>query len=159
MSAAFSFTNTSSSEHNVVTAKNLGLATNYVLKKEDPSEVVISNKTAALDQAEHISYRFSNIEHVNGGSVKVTYPAPNNSGVKYNVRLDNIYRESISETRSIIDHPISIQLTVMHELTGCIDNDVIKTELKRLLGALYDETKQDYRFMDMARGAIQPTSD
>lgn len=156
MATAFSFSNNTESQSNSLNGISLALKDNYVLKKEDPDEVIIGNTTAALDQPENISYRFQNIEHVTG-PVKLAYPAPNNSGVKYNVRIDNILRETL-ESGTIIDHPISIQLTVMHELSSAITNDIIKAEFQRLMGAIWNDTASKYRFMEMARGAIQPTT-
>jgi len=156
MATAFSFTNVEESSSNSLHGISLDLKDNYVLKKEDPDEVIIGNTTAALDQPENISYRFQNIEHVTG-PVKPAYPAPNNSGVKYNVRIDNVLRETL-DSGVIIDHPISIQLTVMHELSSAITNEIVTTEFQRLMGAIWNKSASKYRFMEMARGAIQPTT-
>jgi hypothetical protein len=153
----FSYTNTTPSAHNVVTGVNLGLQSNYAVTKDDAGEVRISNTTASLEQPEVISYRFTNTEKVWGSAVKPKYPAMEQSAVKYNVRIDSIYRETVGD--HYIDHPMAIQLTVSHELSSTVTEAVVDELLTRLLGACYDETNQSYRFMDMARGSIQPIAD
>lgn len=157
----FSYSNTTASSNNEVAGINLGIASNYtpdIDTKKNDGEQIISNTTASLDQPERISFRFLNVGTVSTNGMSVKYPAKDRSGVKYNIRIDSCFRETMADN-TFVDHPINVALTIQHELTNVIDESVIDTLIARLLGACYDETNKSYRFMAMARGSMIPTHD
>jgi hypothetical protein len=153
-SYSFSYTNTTDASVDI-TPKAIGVVTNYAKVMDEPQEARISNKTASLEQPELVTYKSRRANKVDTLN-KVKYPAPVQSGVVYQVRVDSILRGTTGDIK--VDEPCAMWLTIAHPASEAWTNDRVAGVLKRLLGAC---TKSDgsYRFEDLMRSALVPTQD
>jgi hypothetical protein len=139
---------------------DLGLVSNYAVIVDEPSQVVLDNTTATLDQQELISRRRRTVGKVNT-DLNIQYPAKNTTGVSYAYQIEETVVES-DETMGRQDHPVKIYLTVVHDRSAVITNDVLDKALKRLLSSLpftVEDGKVVFLLLNTARGALRPMSD
>lgn len=157
---SFAFTNT---QKLTFTAPVTGIKakTNYAeITGTTPTSVVLANRTTPLDQDELLTYRCMDIDKVSvNPSMKIQNPSKVRNGVQYVAKLEEILRTTDADGNIIYDEPIVMYLTVRHQKTGTITEGHIATVFERLLGCLYDETNEKWRFGDLMRSAIEPTED
>lgn len=157
LTSSFSFTNTT--EGATVPTTALGLSTNYAKTMDEPTEARITNKTAALDQAELITYRSREIPKVST-DLQVLYPARVLNGVEFGVRIDELYRTTDEQSGLIIcDEPIVATLTIRCPKSSNMSDEVIDEVVSRLLGSVYDQTAKAYRWGDLMRSSLIPMND
>lgn len=153
----FSFTNTTDSEH-TVTPKALGLVTNYALAAEDATNATLNNKTAPIDAEEIVTFRSRPIAQVNTG-LNIQYPSPVKSGIQYQIQVEDVLTTTDTADASFrVDEPILALLTIRHPKSGNINNDVIATVLRRLIGCAM-KADGTWRFDDLMRSAERPVVD
>jgi hypothetical protein len=131
--------------------------TNYAKVKDEATEVVLTNKTAAISQGELLSYDCMPIKSV-ATKQKLANPGKVQEGVQFVVRLDEILRTANDDSSIIIDEPIVMYLTVRFPLSSNVTAACIETMYKRLTGACMREDGT-YRFDDLMRSALAPTVD
>lgn len=156
MTSSFSFTNTTAGQ--TVGTAAIGVTANYAKTSDEPTEATLSNKTAALDQGEVITYRCREIAQVSTNQ-QVLYPARVLNGVEFGVRVDELLRTTDSNEAIVCDEPIVATLTIKCPKSSNVNNDVITTVVTRLLGACYDQTAKKYRWDDLMRSSLVPTQD
>lgn len=134
----------------------LGLVSNYAVTTDEPNQVVLDNRTSSLDQQELISFRRKKLATVNT-DLNIQNPAKVRSGVSYSAQIEETIVEE-SEALGRQDHPVKMYLTVIHDLSGAITDDVLDETFQRLVSSL---PRQDgiIRFTDLARGALRPLAD
>lgn len=130
--------------------------TNYARTEESPLTCVMNNITCPLDQGEVLSYKVLELDKVTSSQV-LQNPAPVRNGVQYVVKLEEILRTRDAAGDIIMDEPIVAYLTIKHQKTGNITSAHIEEILTRLLGACM-KTNGTYRFNDLMRSAVTPTS-
>lgn len=160
MSKIVSFGFQNKSENTKVTIKPIQMnpVTNFALKADEPTEVVLDNKTCPLDQGEVLSYKCRDIKRVST-SQDVRYPAPVTSGVQCVVKLEEILTITDSENPNFrVDEPIVIYETVMIPKSGNIDGSTIEALEARLQGALR-KADGTSRWGELIRSALKPTVD
>lgn len=133
---------------------DLGLTTNYAVITDEPSQVVLDNTTATLDQQELISYRRRRVGTVNT-DLNIQYPAPVRSGVSYAYQVEETVVEK-TDAGDRYDHPIKIYLTVVHDMSGVVTNADLSEALRRLLSAIPIDSDGDFKLLNTARGALRP---
>jgi hypothetical protein len=136
------------------TLYDLGLTTNYAIIVDEPSQVVLDNTTATLDQQELISYRRRRLGTVNT-DLNIQYPAPVKGGVSYAYQIE----ETVVETTAggdRYDHPVKLYLTAVHDLSGVITNADLSKSLRRLLSSIPVDQNGDFVLLNTARGALRP---
>jgi hypothetical protein len=132
----------------------LGLTTNYAVITDEPSQVVLDNTTASIDQQELISYRRRRVGTVNT-DLNIQYPAPVKGGVTYAYQIE----ETVVETTAAgdrYDHPVKLYLTVVHDMSGVVTNADLSKTLRRLLSAIPVDSTGDFVLLNTARGALRP---
>jgi hypothetical protein len=151
----FSFTNTTVNENCNLEIYNLGLTENYAVTVHEPSEVVIDNLTADIDQTELLTFRHRAIPQVQS-QIKNLYPPAVKDGVQFIVTADELLSTRDPETGLRVDYPIVAYLTVRMPKAGDITSDHVNQVVGRCLGACYnaDGTPKWNEFM---RSALTPT--
>lgn len=154
MSAQFSYTNKTKSEHTNTIVKIL--PENYAYVVDEPDQVTLTNTTTAIDQPELITYQHGILKKI-PTKVSITNPTRVAGGIQYGVRLDVVLRDTSSTGDTNCDLPIVLNLTVKHPCHTAITSEVIDELYERLQGMLYNETTGKSRFNDLMRGAIRPS--
>lgn len=158
MPSNFKYTNVTKMDNDTIHGYQMGLNSNYAVVKDEPSEVVLENKTSPLDCEEIISYRGKRIPRVSTNLV-VTHPAPVNTGVQYQIQVEECLRTTdSSDPDLIIDEPIVAYLTIRHPKSGNITSTLVEEVLKRLLSSIYRDDGSS-RLDDIMRLALRPTKD
>lgn len=152
--STFTFTNTTNGDSATMTA--MSMVTNYAKTIDEPTEAVLTNKTATIDQPELVTYRGRKIDRVATQNT-ISYPCKVSEGVEYGVRLDEVLRNRDSNGNILYDDPIVATITFKHLRSAYVTPAVMTQVLGRLLGALYDETTDSFRFGDLMRQALVPT--
>lgn len=140
-----------------VTPVAIGVVTNYAKTTDEPSVVVMNNKTCPLDQGELITYRCNEVEKVTT-SQKIQNPARVRNGIQYVVKVEDILRTVDSNGNIVCDEPVVAYITFRHQKSGNITSALVEECLTRLLGATY-KADGTSRISDMMRSAIAPTTD
>lgn len=153
--SSFSFTNVTSGDALPSTA--VGLVTNYAKTMDEPTEARLTNLTAAVDQGELVTLRCRRVARV-ATEQQIMYPARVEAGVEYGVRVDEILRTTAPDGRIVCDEPIVASITIKHPLSSNINDELITQVFNRLLGCCYDTTNKKYRWGDLMRQALLPSS-
>lgn len=133
---------------------DLKLPINYAVITDEPSQVVLDNTTASIDQQELISFRRRRVGAVNT-DLNIQYPAPVKGGVTYAYQIE----ETVVETTAAgdrYDHPVKLYLTVVHDMSGVVTNADLSKTLRRLLSAIPVDSSGDFVLLTTARGALRP---
>lgn len=155
--STFGFTNDSDSQ-NTVTAKALGLVTNYALMQDAADVVKMNNKTAPLDSEEIISFRTRDVAGV-ASEASILNPAKVGKGIEYSIRVDEVLSTTDNADASFrVDEPIVATLAVRHPKSGNITDAHVKTVIIRLLSTLI-KSDGTWRIADLMRSAERPISD
>lgn len=156
MTSQFGFTNKTTSTKTIGVTE-LGVTSNYAKIVDEPTVVVLNNKTCPLDQGELITYRVSDVAKVSSSQV-VQNPSRVRNGVQYVAKVENILRTTDSAGNIVSDEPVVAYLTVRHQKSGNINGTHINQIVSRLLGSIMRKDGT-VRFDDMMRGAIVPDVD
>lgn len=155
--SSFGFTNTEA-----LTAKatmtDMKMRSLYAKVEDEPTSAVLSNKTCPLDQGELVTYRAQPVDHVSS-SQKIQFPAQQRNGVQYVIKCEEILRTKDADGKVIMDEPVVAYLTIRHQTTSNITDDLITQVVGRVLGAAYDKTAGCYRWGDLMRSALVPVED
>lgn len=154
LTSSFGFTNVVVSGHTVAPI-DIGPVTNYALKQDEPTSVVMDNKTCPLDQGELLTYKCQDIPKVTTSQL-IHNPAKVAAGVQYVIKLEEILRTTSSTDSSfIVDEPVVAYLVVRHQKSGNITSDIVSGIAERLLGACRKEDGT-WRFDELMRSALKP---
>lgn len=154
--STFAFANTSNMSFNV-TPTDVKPVSSYAKIEDEPTSTVLSNKTCPLDQGELLSYKAQAVKSVSTTQV-IQNPAPVTNGVQYVVKLEEILRTTDSAGNIICDEPVIAYLTIRHQASGNISNDIVASVVKRCIGACMREDGT-WRFDDLMRSALSPVAD
>lgn len=153
MTSKFTFTNTT--DGTTVPTVAIAPVTNYAKTSDEPTEATLTNKSATIDQPEVITYRSRKIDRV--ATVNpISYPCKVSDGVEYGIRLDEVLRNTDDSGCILWDDPIVVSLTIKHQRSAFVTNEIVTQVVSRLLGAAYDETAGTYRWDDLMRSALVP---
>lgn len=153
--SSFGYTNSTASQH-PVTPKNIKVTTNYALKADEPTEVVLDNKTCPLDKPEALSFMCTDLKKVSTRN-EIQHPTANTSGVQYVVKLDEVLSTtSDTDAGYRTDEPVVMYLTVRHQKSGNVTAALLADVFCRLIGALQKEDGT-WRFDELMRSALKPT--
>ena len=152
----FSGTNVTASTK-PVTPTSVGPVTNYAVLSDEPTQVVTDNKTCPLSKGEKITYMYSDLKKVST-TLDIQNPAPVQTGVQYVVKIEAIATTtSTTDATYRVDEPVVAYLTVRHQKSGNITNDMVAQLVNRMLGAARTEAGE-WRFNDLMRGSLRPTA-
>lgn len=154
--SSFSFTNKVVNAVDVAPF-DLKPVTNYAKITDEPTIAVLSNKTAALDQGELLTYRANELSKVST-SQTLQHPLPIRNGVQYVIKVEEILRTVDAAGVIIGDEPIVAYVTIRHQKSGNISTALVDEVFKRAVGACY-KTDGTTRFTDLMRSALIPTVD
>lgn len=154
--SSFAFTNSTAGKS--VATTNVGLVSNYARIMDEPTEARLNNLTAPVDQGELVTLRCRKVARV-ATEQQIMYPARVEAGVEYGIRIDEILRTVDPNGVIICDEPIVASITIKHPLSSNISDEIVTQVFTRLLGACYDQTNSKYRWGDLMRQALLPTSD
>lgn len=157
MSSSYAFTNTSNMTGVTVTPVDIKPVTNYAKTVDEPTVVVLSNKTCPLDQGELLTFRANEMDHIST-SLAIQNPTKVRNGVQYVVKLEEILRTKDANGTIISDEPVVAYLTVRHQKTGNISESLVNQIVNRLMGAIYKEDGTT-RLADLMRSALVPVED
>jgi hypothetical protein len=156
--SAFGFTNATDSS-NTVTAKSLGLTSNYALATDTSDTATLNNKTAPIDLQEVISFKSGTIANLKSNAVNIQYPSKVTQGVSYSVQVtDTLSTTDTADATFRVDEPIIATISVRHPNSGNITSAHVATVLTRALSALI-KADGSWRFDDLMRGAERPVVD
>lgn len=153
--AAFTFTNTTAGT-NTVTPLALNLPQNYALVQDSSDVVVMSNKTAALDAEELVSFRSRKWNWKPSPKAEIVNPAPVQAGMEYSMQLEDVL--TITDTADAnyrVDEPIVCTVSFRHNKNGMITNTVMGQVFLRAISALM-KADGTWRFEDLMRSAERP---
>jgi hypothetical protein len=154
-SAAFTFTNTTAGT-NTVTPLALNLPQNYALTQDSADVAVLSNKTAAIDAAELVSFRSRKWNWKPSPKVEILNPSPVQTGMEYSMQLEDVLVITDSADASYrVDEPIICTVSFRHNKNGLITNSVVGTVFLRAISALM-KSNGTWRFEDLMRSAERP---
>lgn len=154
---SFGFTNVTASTH-VETPVAIAPVTNYALVQDEPTSVVLDNKTCPIDQGELLSFKCQNVKKV-ATSQDILFPAPVSTGLQYVIKLEEILSTTDTVDPSYrVDEPIVAYLTIRHPKSGNISSDTIGKVVDRLMGACR-KADGSWRFNEMMRSSLKPTVD
>lgn len=155
--SSYGFTNvTPMAAAKAVAPVDIKVIDNYAKTKDEPSVVVLNNKTCPLDQGELITYRCNEVDKVSS-SQRIQNPTRVKNGIQYVVKVEEILRTTDADGKIISDEPVVAYVTFRHQKSGNITPALVEEALKRMLGALY-KTDGNSRISDMMRSAIAPTT-
>lgn len=155
--SAFGFTNKTASTH-LITPVELGVVSNYAVTADTANQAVLDNKTAPIDAQEIISYRSRNLDRVNN-NLTVNNPAKVPKGIEYGIQLEAVLVTTDSEDSTFrVDEPIVGTLTLRHQKSGNITDEIIGEFATRLLSAAR-KADGTWRFSDLMRSAERPIVD
>lgn len=136
---------------------DLAIATSYAVIIDEPSQVVLDNRTASLDQQELISFRRRKVAQVNT-DLNLQYPPKVKGGVSYAAQSElTVVNEDSVLGRE--DLPSKMYLTLVHTLNGAMTNAILNEQFDRLVSALprtVVDGKVVIDFLALARGALRP---
>lgn len=156
LTSSFGFTNNAASTK-PMTPTNLKVVDVYALKADEPTQVTLDNKTCPLDKGEVLNYMCTDLKRVST-AVDIQHPAEVTTGVQYVIKLDEVLTTtSDSDSEYRVDEPVVAYLTIRHQKSGNITNDLIGQVVTRLIGACRREDGS-WRFDDLMRSALKPTS-
>ena len=156
MTSSFAFTNKTASTK-TITPVGVGPVANYAKVVDEPSTVVLSNRTCPLDQGELVTFRVNEVNKVST-SQTIQNPSKVKNGVQYVAKVEEILRTKDSNGDIVCDEPIVAYLTIRHQKSGNISAAQITEVVTRLLGAV-QKADGSYRWDDLMRSAIVPTVD
>jgi hypothetical protein len=156
MTSSFGFSNKTVSE-NAIAPVAIGVTSNYAKIEDEPTAVVLSNRTCPLDQGELVTYRVNDVNKVST-SQTIQNPSRVRNGVQYVAKVEEILRTTDNDGNIICDEPIVAYLTIRHQKSGNITAAIITEVVTRLLGAI-QKADGSYRWDDLMRSAIVPTVD
>lgn len=134
-------------------------ATKYARVVDEPGCAIVSAKDAALDTSELITYRYSDVKKVST-TMENQNPPKIKSGVQYVIKVETLLRvDDTTSPSGKTDLPVVGYLTLRHPRHAAITNTELGKLTQMVLGASYDFTKGEFRFEDLARGAVTPTED
>lgn len=137
-------------------ARDLKPVTNYARIEDEPTVAVLSNTTCPIDQAELLTYRCNEVDHVSTAQ-KIRNPAKVQDGVQYVVKLEDVIRTTLPNG-DIVDEPIVSYVTIRHPRSSNITHEVVDAVFERLIGACV-RSDGSTRFDDLMRSALMPTKD
>lgn len=151
----FGFSNTSAQQF-TVTPVDLKPVTVYGKVTDLADKVVLSNKTAPLDQDEKLTFTCQQLDKVTS-TQELQHPSLARNGVQYVVKLEEILRTA-DGADIIQDEPVVAYLTIRHQSSSYITTSHVEEVFKRLIGACYKEDGTT-RFADLMRSALVPVAD
>lgn len=133
------------------------LGTNYGVIEDKAGNLTLSNLTAPTDQPERITFMSQPLKRVNT-SFPIAYPATNEMGVQYTVKVEDVVRISDATAGSSYtrDIPVKVTLSVQQGISDDISTDNVLAVISRAVGALYDakDSTGSSRVAAMQRGAV-----
>lgn len=157
MPTNFGFTNTTAMTGVSAVPVEIKPVANYGKVQDEPTCVMLQNKTAPLDQGELLTYRHNEMKDVKSDQV-IQNPAKVRNGVQYVIKLDEIIRTTDASGAIVCDEPVVAYITIRHQKSGNISSAIVTTVLLRLLGAIFKEDGTT-RFDDLMRSALVPVED
>lgn len=155
ITSTFSFTNTTPSA-NTVAPIEIDPVTIYAKTADEPQSCELKNTTCVLGQGEVLTYVCTPIKKVDTVQ-PILNPAKIESGIQYQIRLDEILRTQDSDGTVISDDPIVMYLNVRHNNSSYITAATIEMLFKRLIGAAMKDDGS-FRFKDLMLSALAPTA-
>lgn len=158
-SSHWGYSNKTPAAHRQVTLFDLGIITNYGLRKDEPDICLYKNNTAATDALELVKYTYRNIDKVNvDKELKVLHPAPVNDGLLYGVETQAILVTEDDATGFRVDEPIVVQIQIRHNNSGNIDAGAVQEALCRTVSLLQDASG-NWQLDALMRGSMRPKVD
>lgn len=155
--STFGYTNTSTSTRSYDDYQ-IGIITNYGLKEDEPTRVILDNRDAPIDQAELITYQGQRLKNVSNGCNNNYPPVPGDiPGISYVVKVEELLSTVDSETGMRVDEPITMYITVKHPISGNFTSTQITEVFNRLKGALMNDDGT-YKWSDLMRHCFKPTA-
>jgi hypothetical protein len=154
--STFGFTNVDTTQRSY-NDYTLGVTTNYALLSDEPTQVILDNKCAPLDQQEIITYQARVLPRVNTSSYLINnYPTKLDGGMQYVIKVEELLSTTDNTLGTRIDEPIVMYLTVKHPRSGNISASALTTVFNRLKGAIL-KSDGTYRWDELMRLSLKPT--
>lgn len=140
----------------------LGLSSNYSMVTEQPDEVVLTNKTASLNQDEYITLRSRRIKGVDP-KIPILNPGPVKDAIMVGSELQCVLRET-RDDGTVIDHPCVVWINGKFDIAApwtdvpAGGSSYFQQAVMRLIGSFYTNAGSE-RWHDMAKKALQPVAD
>lgn len=161
---SMNYTDTAISGANVVSLElpTLNYGADFRVKKDEPSEAIITNLTSPINQPERLRIAHSDVADVYRNSgIDPTLYYPSKRGTQILVQLTDVFKVTDTEDASYEAHlPISAHLVVKVPNNELITPDVVVAEIERLIAGLYETTgtTTESRIKSVLRGALLPAS-
>lgn len=147
----------------VVTVPVLNYAVDFRVKNDEPNESIITNLMSPISQPERIRVAQQDVADIYRNSgIDPTLYYQSRRGTQVLVQLTDVFKVTDSADASYeAQLPISMHLVIKVPNNDLITEAALKTEIARLLGALYETNASGSttcRLTSMLRGALLPAS-
>lgn len=141
---------------------SLNYGSDFRVMRDEPSEAVITNITSPLDQPERLRWAHQDVSDVyrNSGIDPTLYYATR-KGTQVLVQLTDVFSVTDSADPTYLALlPISAHLVLRVPNNDLLSEDVLMTEVSRLIGGLYETSTggTEPRLRGILRGALMPAA-
>lgn len=161
MSATLPYSNTTASGWTEST-EQAGLLTNYTVRSNTSSRIVLGNKTGTcnLDQDIIVNQHDTLSKGVlYPAELLVEYPAKSKKAAMATIATWTVVTEPASDPMPRQDHPVGISLQIRSDLSGALDNTVLNSLWTHFLSSLRRNADGTVDFRSYLLGATVPTAD
>lgn len=156
VTAEYGFLNNTDSTKSL-TLKKLGAVTNYGQDSSTSSAWAGSNTAMeSADENELLIYKGFSKPNVDC-KLTTNYPCPIKDGVLYGSRMDTMIRMVKDDGTVLFDTPITISITIQHQMVTGITPALVEQYLVRTLSSLYKDDGSS-RIPELMRLSKTPTS-
>lgn len=144
-----------------LTVPSLNYGVDFRVMRDEPREAIITNITSPLDQPERIRWAHQDVSDIYRNSgIDPTLYYGTRKGTQVLFQLTDIFSVTdASDPQYLALLPIEAHLVLKVPNNDLLSEDVLMTEISRLLGSLYETsaTGTKPRLRAVLRGALMPT--
>lgn len=142
---------------------DLSWAADFAVKRDDPSEVILTNTTSPLDQPETIRFAYQSIADIyKNTGIDPSFVATTKRGISLLAQVNDTYRVESEGTTGCCgvtyDLPISAHVVLRVPVNQQVTSDIVLDVLLRAVATLFNTGEtSSARVNALLRGALMPT--
>lgn len=145
-----------------LTVPSLNYGADFRVMRDEPTEAIITNITSPLDQPERIRWAHQNVTDVyRNTGIDPTLYYGTRKGTQVLFQLTDVFSVTDPDDPQYLALlPISAHLVLKVPNNDLLSEEVLMTEISRLLGSLYETSAAGTapRLRAVLRGALMPTA-
>lgn len=160
MAISFGYTDSSKTPLSV-SVPNLTYASDFSVRDEKSTEIIITNTTSPLDQPETIRFAWQTVGNVyNNTDIATENQAITRRGLQLLTQVNDIIRVTPDSESGhcdcAYDLPISAHLVLRVPLNNNVTADTVMQVALRCVATLFDGSNSTSRLNSMLRGSLKP---